>query len=163
MVQTVRGVFTVFCGMTFPIIILPVWAKAVALSLPPTYLIGDLRAVLLKGSDFVSLVPELAILAADGPGAVRLRGRCLPAHRALRPTGRQPGAVLSATGPMSEELRAAWAVARKELQVARRYPLKLVNEVLQPLYQFLLPSLLLGLTFYVGGARCRPGGHHRHR
>ena len=58
MVQTVRGVFTVFCGMTFPIIILPVWAKAVALSLPPTYLIGDLRAVVLKGSDFVSLYPS---------------------------------------------------------------------------------------------------------
>jgi hypothetical protein len=52
---------------------------------------------------------------------------------------------------MIEELKAAWAVARKELQVARRYPLNLVNEVLQPLYQFLLPSLLLGLTFYVGG------------
>ncbi|HEX6655359.1 MAG TPA: ABC transporter permease, partial [Candidatus Limnocylindria bacterium] len=52
---------------------------------------------------------------------------------------------------MSLELRAAWAVARKELQIARRYPLQLVNEVMQPLYQFLLPSLLLGATFYVGG------------
>lgn len=52
---------------------------------------------------------------------------------------------------MIEELKAAWAVARKELQIARRYPLNLVNEVLQPLYQFLLPSLLLGLTFHVGG------------
>ncbi|HET7141632.1 MAG TPA: ABC transporter permease [Candidatus Limnocylindria bacterium] len=52
---------------------------------------------------------------------------------------------------MTLELRAAWAVARKELQIARRYPLQLVNEVLQPLYQFLLPSLLLGATFYVGG------------
>jgi ABC-2 type transport system permease protein len=52
---------------------------------------------------------------------------------------------------MTDELRAAWAVARKELLIARRYPLQLVNEVLQPLYQFLLPSLLLGLTFYVGG------------
>jgi ABC-2 type transport system permease protein len=49
------------------------------------------------------------------------------------------------------ELRAALAIARKELQIARRYPLNLVNEVLQPLYQFLLPSLLLGATFLVGG------------
>jgi ABC-2 type transport system permease protein len=49
------------------------------------------------------------------------------------------------------ELRAAWAIARKELQVARRYPIQLVNGVLQPLYQFLLPSLLLGATFLVGG------------
>jgi ABC-2 type transport system permease protein len=49
------------------------------------------------------------------------------------------------------ELRAAWAIARKELLIARRYPLQLVNEVLQPLYQFLLPSLLLGTTFLVAG------------
>jgi ABC-2 type transport system permease protein len=49
------------------------------------------------------------------------------------------------------DLRAALAIARKELQVARRYPLQLVNEVLQPLYQFLIPSLLLGVSFLVGG------------
>ena len=49
------------------------------------------------------------------------------------------------------ELRAAVAIARKELRVARRYPLQLINEVLQPLYQFLLPSMLLGATFLVGG------------
>jgi hypothetical protein len=52
---------------------------------------------------------------------------------------------------LADELRAAWAVAKKELLITRRYPLQLVNEVMQPLYQFLLPSLLLGLTFYVGG------------
>jgi ABC-2 type transport system permease protein len=49
------------------------------------------------------------------------------------------------------ELRAAWAIARNELRVARRYPLQLVNRPLQPFYQFLLPSLLLGTTFLVGG------------
>lgn len=52
---------------------------------------------------------------------------------------------------MNAEVRAALAIARKELQMARRYPLQLANEVLQPLYQFLLPSLLLGATFLVGG------------
>jgi len=49
------------------------------------------------------------------------------------------------------ELRAAWAVARKELRVTLRYPLNAANTVLQPLYQFLIPSLLLGATFLVGG------------
>ena len=49
------------------------------------------------------------------------------------------------------ELLAAWAIARKELLTALRYPLQLVTEVAQPLYQFLLPSLLLGATFAVGG------------
>jgi ABC-2 type transport system permease protein len=66
LVQGVRGVFTVFCGMTFPIIILPEWARAVALSLPPTYLIGDLREVLLRGASLTGLVPDLAVLLTGG-------------------------------------------------------------------------------------------------
>lgn len=49
------------------------------------------------------------------------------------------------------ELLAAWAIARKELQTALRYPLQLVTEVAQPLYQFLVPALLLGASFAVGG------------
>ena len=66
LVQAVRGVFTVFCGMTFPIIILPEWARAVALSLPPTYLIGDLRQVLLQSASLAELVPDLAMLLSGG-------------------------------------------------------------------------------------------------
>jgi ABC-2 type transport system permease protein len=49
------------------------------------------------------------------------------------------------------ELRASLAIARKELLTNLRYPLQLVNEVAQPLYQFLLPALLLGASFAVGG------------
>jgi ABC-2 type transport system permease protein len=49
------------------------------------------------------------------------------------------------------ELLAAWAIARKELQTSLRYPLQLVTEVAQPLYQFLVPALLLGASFAVGG------------
>jgi ABC-2 type transport system permease protein len=53
--------------------------------------------------------------------------------------------------PLLAEARAAVAIARKEIRVQLRYPLNTVNEVLQPLYQFLIPSLLLGATFAVGG------------
>lgn len=49
------------------------------------------------------------------------------------------------------EARAALAIARKEIRVELRYPLNAVNQVLQPLYQFLIPSMLLGATFAVGG------------
>jgi ABC-2 type transport system permease protein len=66
LVQAVRGVFTVFCGMSFPIVVLPEWGRAVALALPPTYLIGDLRRVLLGGADLVELIPSLAVLLALG-------------------------------------------------------------------------------------------------
>ena len=66
LVQTVRGVFTVFCGMSFPIVVLPEWGRAVAMALPPTYLIADLRQVLLAGSGLAELVPDLAILLSLG-------------------------------------------------------------------------------------------------
>lgn len=68
LVQAVRGLFTAVCGMSFPIVVLPDWAQTVALSLPPTYLIADLRAVLLAGADLGRVVGDLAILA--GMGAV---------------------------------------------------------------------------------------------
>ena len=49
------------------------------------------------------------------------------------------------------ESRAAWAIARKELQVMLRYRFSTLNRVLQPIYQVLLPGILLGATFAVGG------------
>ena len=68
LVQGLRGVFTAVCGMSFPIVVLPDWAQTLALSLPPTYLIADLRAVLLTGSELGRIVGDLAVLA--GMGAV---------------------------------------------------------------------------------------------
>jgi ABC-2 type transport system permease protein len=66
LVQGVRGLFTAVCGMTFPIVVLPELAQRVALALPPTYLIADLRTVLLTGAGIGSVAGDLAILAAMG-------------------------------------------------------------------------------------------------
>lgn len=66
LVQGVRGLFTALCGMSFPIIILPDLAQRVALALPPTYLIADLRSVLLAGAGIGQVAGDLAILAAMG-------------------------------------------------------------------------------------------------
>ena len=52
---------------------------------------------------------------------------------------------------LRRESRAAWAIARKELQVFSRYRLNAVNQVIQPVYQTLIPGMLLGATFAVGG------------
>lgn len=49
------------------------------------------------------------------------------------------------------EARAAWAIARKELRVVLRYRLNAVNRVIQPIYQTLIPGILLGATFAIGG------------
>jgi ABC-2 type transport system permease protein len=66
LVQGVRGVFTAVCGMSFPIVVLPDWAQTVAYALPPTYLIADLRAVLLSGSEIGRIIGDLAVLAGMG-------------------------------------------------------------------------------------------------
>ncbi|HUF06426.1 MAG TPA: ABC transporter permease [Candidatus Binatia bacterium] len=52
---------------------------------------------------------------------------------------------------LRREARAAWAIARKELRVMLRYRFNAVNRVLQPIYQVLIPGILLGATFAVGG------------
>jgi ABC-2 type transport system permease protein len=52
---------------------------------------------------------------------------------------------------LRNEARAAVAIARKELRIFLRYRLNAVNHVLQPLYQILIPGILLGATFAVAG------------
>lgn len=52
---------------------------------------------------------------------------------------------------LRNEARAAWAIARKELRIFARYRLNAVNQVVQPLYQILIPGILLGATFAIGG------------
>jgi ABC-2 type transport system permease protein len=46
---------------------------------------------------------------------------------------------------------AGWAVTVKTFKVFSRYPTNILNTVLIPLYQFLIPGLLLASTFAVGG------------
>lgn len=56
------------------------------------------------------------------------------------------------------ELRVVVAVARKELRQMSRYKVDLSAVVVMPVVQFLLPALLLGAAFLVGG---RPAGFLR--
>ncbi|HSK94639.1 MAG TPA: ABC transporter permease [Candidatus Angelobacter sp.] len=52
---------------------------------------------------------------------------------------------------LRQEGRAAWAIARKELRIFARYRLNAINQVIQPIYQVLIPGMLLGATFAIGG------------
>jgi ABC-2 type transport system permease protein len=64
MVFLVRGVFMIFCGITYPIAVLPAWMQGVAAALPLTYAIRDIRAVVLAGATFADIHSDLLILAA---------------------------------------------------------------------------------------------------
>ncbi len=55
------------------------------------------------------------------------------------------------TGAWALEARAIVAITRKDLRILTRYPLEVFNQIGQPIYQFVIPSLLLGATFAVGG------------
>lgn len=48
-VQLVRGTLVLASGVTFPVLMLPDWGRAAAATLPTTYVVADIRAVLLGG------------------------------------------------------------------------------------------------------------------
>jgi len=61
-VQLVRGMFVLACGITFPVAMLPLWAQVWAWLMPPTYIVEDLRRILLRGANLADLGPHIAIV-----------------------------------------------------------------------------------------------------
>ena len=62
----VRGLVMIFCGITFPVSVLPGWMQGVAKWLPQTYIIHGIRNAALSGADFQTLLPDLSALAGFG-------------------------------------------------------------------------------------------------
>jgi ABC-2 type transport system permease protein len=65
-VYLVRGAVMIFCGITYPISLLPGWMHAVAAWLPQTYIIHGMRAAILTEASFASLQSDLLHLLAFG-------------------------------------------------------------------------------------------------
>jgi ABC-2 type transport system permease protein len=66
MVFLVRGIFMVFCGMSYPLAVLPDWMARVAALLPLTYATRSFRAVVLAGATLADVLPDLRALAVFG-------------------------------------------------------------------------------------------------
>ena len=49
------------------------------------------------------------------------------------------------------EIRAAFAIARKEIRGFSRYRIAVASTVFTPLYQFIIPAFLFGAAFAVNG------------
>jgi ABC-2 type transport system permease protein len=62
----VRGIIMVFCGITYPIAILPEWMQAVAAWLPPTYIIRGIRTAALTPATLADVAPDLLALLGFG-------------------------------------------------------------------------------------------------
>jgi ABC-2 type transport system permease protein len=62
----VRGLVMIFCGITFPIILLPDWMQSIATWLPQTYLIHGMRAAAFSNAGIPELLPDLVPLLGFG-------------------------------------------------------------------------------------------------
>ncbi len=65
-VQMVRGLVMIFCGITFPVAILPGWMQGVARWMPQTYMIDGVRSAALSGATFADLWPTMVALIGFG-------------------------------------------------------------------------------------------------
>jgi len=66
LVMLVRSLVMIFCGITFPLSVLPGWMQAVAAWLPQTYMIDAMRLAVLDGAGLAALWPYMRILLAFG-------------------------------------------------------------------------------------------------
>jgi ABC-2 type transport system permease protein len=65
-VYMVRGLVMIFCGITFPVTILPGWMQSMAGWLPQTYSINAMRNAALGNATFQDLQPDLVALLGFG-------------------------------------------------------------------------------------------------
>lgn len=61
-VQLVRGALVLLAGITYPLAMLPQWAQAASAAMPTTYIVADVRGVLLGGAGLGAVAGDLAIL-----------------------------------------------------------------------------------------------------
>ncbi|MEO8357177.1 MAG: ABC transporter permease [Chloroflexota bacterium] len=62
----IRGLVMIFCGITFPISLLPGWMQSIAKWLPQTYLIHGMRSAAFSKAGFTELLPDLIPLLLFG-------------------------------------------------------------------------------------------------
>jgi ABC-2 type transport system permease protein len=62
----VRGVVMIFCGITYPIALLPGWMQSVTFWLPQTYIIHATRSAALSTEGLAGILPDLKALTLFG-------------------------------------------------------------------------------------------------
>jgi ABC-2 type transport system permease protein len=62
----IRGLVMIFCGITFPISLLPGWMQSIAKWMPQTYLIHGMRAAAFSNAGITELLPDLIPLLLFG-------------------------------------------------------------------------------------------------
>ena len=87
-VQFVRGALSMLCGITFPLVMLPDWARVMAAAAPPTYVVDDIRRVLLRGATLWDLRADIAIQLGL---AAAIAGLAIVTFKRLEASARRSG------------------------------------------------------------------------
>ena len=86
----VRGLVMIFCGITFPVSLLPGWMQTIAAWLPQTYMIHGMRAAAFANASLSDLWPDIRTLLLFGAFWLTL-GYVL--FRLMERRARQTGAI----------------------------------------------------------------------
>ncbi len=62
----IRGLVMIFCGITYPLSVMPAWMQSVSTWLPPTIIIRAARAAALNNAPLSSLTSDLTLLLIHG-------------------------------------------------------------------------------------------------
>ncbi|MCE9644467.1 MAG: ABC transporter permease [Chloroflexi bacterium] len=62
----VRGIVMIFCGITYPLMLLPGWMQSVAQWLPQTYVIHAMRSAALSTEGFTGISHDLLMMTVFG-------------------------------------------------------------------------------------------------
>jgi ABC-2 type transport system permease protein len=66
LVQVLRTLFSVFCGLQFPLAVLPGWARGIGRAIPLTHFVDLVRGVVLEGARLVEYRHSLLFLVGSG-------------------------------------------------------------------------------------------------
>mgnify|MGYP000096964727 CR=1 FL=1 len=66
MVFLVRGIISIFCGITYPLTVLPNWMKSISKIIPMTHTINALRSVIAAGANLHDISYEIKFLILSG-------------------------------------------------------------------------------------------------
>jgi ABC-2 type transport system permease protein len=66
MVQLVRGLIMILCGISFPISVMPTWMQSAAKFLPFTFGISACRTIMLNGGTLLKALPDISLCLFEG-------------------------------------------------------------------------------------------------
>ncbi|OPJ61403.1 ABC transporter permease [Clostridium oryzae] len=66
MVQLVRGMVMIFCGVSFPISVMPSWMQEISKVFPFTYGILAGRTLMINGGSLIQALPDIAMCLGEG-------------------------------------------------------------------------------------------------